>query len=405
MPNSSKNVLIIGHVWPEPESSAAGTRMLQLIELFQENRYTVTFASTAQRSDVSATLEIAQLSIVLNCDSFNARLVKLQPSIVVFDRFMTEEQFGWRVADVCPTAIRILNTEDLHCLRRSRQLSVSKPDDAKIDVVDEDLTLREIASIYRSDLTLAVSNFEINLLKTEFNIESSLLLYLPIFASPQERVKSFADRKDFMFIGNFLHKPNFDAVHYLKSKIWPIIRQELAVKLHIYGAYMPQSIMDMNDVRSGFIVHGRAESSREVIESARAMLAPLRFGAGIKGKLLESMQCGTPSVTTTIGSEGIGDGSRWNGYISDDPDWFAAAATQLYTDEGKWLSAQENGYEILIEGFDRRLFTDLFRETIQKLEANLGHHRSRNFIGRMLNHHSHRSTEFMSRWIELKNKQ
>ncbi len=117
-----QHILILGTVWVEPNSSAAGSRMLQLIELFQDQNYKVTFASTAQKSEKAAnltSLQVDEVAIELNSSSFDDFISNLKPTIVLFDRFMTEEQFGWRVAENCPNALRILDTEDLHFTQSS----------------------------------------------------------------------------------------------------------------------------------------------------------------------------------------------------------------------------------------------------------------------------------------------
>ena len=120
----ARKVLFIGLVWPEPTSSAAGTRIIQLIQLFLANGDEVHFASAASKSDFSfelTTLGVIEHQIKLNDSSFNDWLKELNPFIVVFDRFMIEEQYGWRVQQECPNTLRILDTEDLHFLRHARQ--------------------------------------------------------------------------------------------------------------------------------------------------------------------------------------------------------------------------------------------------------------------------------------------
>ena len=218
----NKRILIIGFVWPEPKSSAAGSRMMQLISFFKDKGAKITFASTATKSEFSEELEgVDQKLIALNCTSFDAFVSRLQPDLVLFDRFMTEEQFGWRVVEYCPNALRLLDTEDLHCLREARRLSVLKD---KPFELNNDLAKREIASIFRCDVTLMVSEFEMELLQTHFKVPSFLLFYLPIWVENASlNLPSFEERADFMFIGNFLHAPNYDAVVYLKEVIWPLL--------------------------------------------------------------------------------------------------------------------------------------------------------------------------------------
>ena len=111
-----KRLLVIGYVWPEPKSSAAGSRMLQLIECFQQAGFAVTYASPAAPSEHAidyAAFNITPATIELNSASFDEFVSTLQPDAVMFDRFMMEEQFGWRVEKHCPNALRILDSEDL----------------------------------------------------------------------------------------------------------------------------------------------------------------------------------------------------------------------------------------------------------------------------------------------------
>ena len=222
----SKVLLIIGLVWPEPKSSAAGTRMLQLIGLFKKQDFDIFFASAAQESDFSFDLKsigVATQKIKLNSSSFDEFITELKPEIVLFDRYIIEEQFGWRVHENCPNAIRILDTEDLHCLRLGRQNAAKKNMPFEIsDLLNSDIAKREIASIYRCDLTLMVSEFEMEVLNLVFKIDIGLLHYLPMFYTNlnTEALPNFHERKDFVFVGNFLHEPNFDAVKQIKEKIW-----------------------------------------------------------------------------------------------------------------------------------------------------------------------------------------
>ncbi|MFM9825226.1 glycosyltransferase family 4 protein, partial [Flavobacterium sp.] len=154
----------------------------------------------------------------------------------------------------------------------------------------------------------------------------------------------------------------------------------------------------------GFYIMGRANDAQEVVRNARVVLAPLRFGAGIKGKLVEAMQCGTPSVTTPIGAESIFGDLPWNGFITDEIQPFADNAVELYQNKILWQIAQENGFQIINKRFLKSLFANDFIEHILKTQTQLKQYRLDNFIGALLRHHSMTSTKYMSRWIEEKNK-
>ena len=421
-----KNILIIGYVWPEPNSSAAGSRMLQLINAFLQQSWRVTFASAANlsehRIDLPA-LGVEEKIIALNCSSFDEYLGELQPDVVMFDRFFTEEQFGWRVANTCPNALRVLNTEDLHSLRNVRQqLLKTRQQSAAMEaekyqlypladtaetlyglMASDDMAQREIAAIYRCDITLIISRFEYQLLQQAFSVPEALLHYCPFLLPPATSIQpAFAQRQDFITIGNFRHEPNWDAVLCLKHQVWPRLRAQLPqAQLHIYGAYPPPKATALHNPKQGFLVRGWADDAHEIMQNARVCLAPLRFGAGLKGKLIDAIQCGTPSVTTTIGAEGIDATEKWPGFIADEREQFVTAAVNLYESPGLWQVAQDRCADTL-QQFSATTLTPFL---INKLEATvdtLATHRRHNFIGAMLQHHQHKSTQYMSLWIEAK---
>lgn len=407
-----KKILIIGFVWPEPTSSAAGRRILDLIGFFKELQYEITFVSTAKKTPFSADLSnygVFTKFIKLNDVSFDELVTSLKPDIVLFDRYMTEEQFGWRVAEYCPEALRILDTEDLHFLRNAREASIKKYGDLSNIELYTDLAKREIASIYRCDLALIISEFEIELLQKTFHIPSYLLLYFPLITcysiSNNQKHSSFSQRSHFVSIGNFRHAPNKDAVLHLKRKLWPEIRREIPnVELHIYGAYCPEEIQALHSKSEGFLVKGRVTGVFEIMSYARAYLAPLRFGAGIKGKLLDAMEQGLPGVTTSIGAEGMRYNSKWNGFISDDINEFVDNAIKLYENEDIWKQSEQNGYDILLQKFSKETAYKTLSESIVRINNILKEHRKKNFVGAMLLHHTLQSTRYLSKYIELKNK-
>lgn len=409
----NKNILIIGFVWPEPKSSAAGSRMMQLVKAFLSSGYDVTFASPCTRSDNAFDLEsigVTSIDIVLNHPSFDVLIKDLKPTMVLFDRFTMEEQFGWRVAEHCPKAMRILDTEDLHGLRKARQQAFKDGKLCDASYLFNDFSKREIASIYRCDLSLIISEAETAILISQFKVDKQLLFYLPFMLNEMsdETIKSYPiyeERRHFMTIGNFLHQPNYNSVLYLKETIWPLIRKQLPkAELHIYGAYASQKVHELYNEKENFFIKAFVEDVHVEMQKARVCLAPLRFGAGLKGKLFDAMQNGTPCVTTSIGAEGIFGDMNANGFIEDDPVTFAQKAVKLYNDREVWKNKQANGYDIIKKRFNKKYLEPDFIKSIEVLKGNLEVHRSQNFTGAMLQYHTLQSTKFMSRWIEEKNK-
>lgn len=402
-----KHVVIIGTVIPEPNSTAAGTRMLQLIDFFQSENYKVTFLSAASISEFSFDLNSIGVdfhNILLNDSSFEILIKDLNPNVVIFDRFTTEEQFGWKVSEMCPEAVRILDTEDLHFLRKARENSFKQNKIAEDKDLISDVFKRETASILRCDLSLIISEFEMKLLTEKFKINETILHYLPLFAEIKPAERSFYERKNFVSIGNFLHEPNWQTVLKLK-KIWPEIRRKLPeAEMHIYGAYVTEKARQLHNGKDKFLIKGRAESVEKIFENARLLLAPIPFGAGIKGKLLDSMVNGLPSVTSTIGAEGMNGNMDWNGHITDNDSDFVKKAVDLYNNENEWKKAQQNGYKIIELRFKKENFLPSFSEKIKDLLENTDEHRQRNFLGQILQHHTLQSTKYLGKWIEEKNR-
>lgn len=408
-------LLIIGYVWPEPTSSGAGVRMMELIRLALAQGWRLTFASPAATSEYMVDLHqigVETAEVALNDSSFDRFVATLDPDLVLFDRFMMEEQFGWRVERACPRALRIIETIDLHFLRDARHRAVKREQRVVRHVevealLESEMALREIAAIYRADLSLLISEAELHLLSETFGVPAALLHLCPfMFDETMIEPDSLPceARRHFMSIGNFRHAPNWDAVLWLKQTVWPLIRKELPdAQLHLYGAYAPKKAMALHAPEEGFYLQGRTPDAMAVMKQARICLAPLRFGAGIKGKLADAMLAGTPSITTSVGAESMRGGLPWGGVIADDAHDFAAAAVELYRDNEAWRQAQQHGYAIVRSLFDARRNGEALVGRIATLLNDLERHRRNNFTGAMLRHHHQRSTEYMSRWIEAKN--
>jgi len=216
-------------------------------------------------------------------------------------------------------------------------------------------------------------------------------------------VTKFEDRQHFVSIGNFLHEPNWQTVLALK-KCWKSIKKQLPEAiLHVYGAYVSEKAKQLHNEKEGFIIKGRAESVADVYSKAKILLAPIPYGAGLKGKLFEAMQLGLPSITTKMGAEAMNGNLNWNGFISSDEDDFVEKAVKLYNDKWLWEIAQENGHEIIEKRFKKEVFATDFMNRIEELQLDLKTHRNQNFLGQILQHQSLQSTKYMSKWIESKN--
>ena len=397
--------LVIGSVWPEPNSSAAGENMMALLRGACQHDWQLTFVSSAQHSEHAEDLSVMGIEtaeVALNCSSFDEFVESLSPDIVIFDRFMTEEQFGWRVEKAVPRAIRVLNTEDLHGLREQSRL---KTGNTAHESYFNDVMLREIASILRCDLTLIISKKEMQWLQEHANIPATQLVYFPLLPNHTSPSKPpFSETKHDSFIGNIRHQPNWHAVLFL-HKVWPQIRKQLPnAECHIYGAYPPKKATALSNPKSGFLVKGWIENADDAFENYRLALAPLSFGAGIKGKLVRAVANRTPSVVSQLATEGICEDNQWPGLVTHNEDDFVDAVVKLYNHETLWSECQTKCNDLLTKWHAEQNTQDLLYERIEKLRTELSTFRQRHILSRVLNHHTLKTSQYMSQWIEAKNK-
>lgn len=344
-----------------------------------------------------------------NDSAFDSYISDYKSDIVCFDRFMIEEQFSWRVREHAPEALRVLDTVDLHSLRRERQRAV-KSNSLSDSISHSDDTLRELASIYRSDLSLIISPVEASLLTDSMGVPSALLEVTPFFYPSPTPFRGWDERKNLVFIGNGLHEPNLDAIRLLKHTLWHPMRVALAergvpdAELHVYGAYLPQEILKFDNPRERFRVMGKADDVYETLQHYRCNLAPLRFGAGLKGKVSDGWMIGTPCVATPIAAEGMTHRQLFGGVIEEQLERYPQRVAELYTDTKSWNEAQANGREILTTLFSQANNARAFQHRLARLVKERQQIRQQNTVGSILWYHGLRSTEYFSRWIEAKNK-
>lgn len=403
-------MLVLGHQWPEPDATAAGERILWLLKGFLDHGYRITFASAAGPGAYEADLEslgIEKVPIQLNDSRFDQFLDSRQFTLVLFDRFLTEEQFSWRVRDALPKAILLLDTEDLHSLRSSRADAVRHGRKwNRGDWVQHPLFYREIASMFRSDLSLIISNREMELLTAQVPLLKAQLLYLPfgMQSSSDEEVFKYEKRSGFIFVGNGKHRPNLDAITQLKKEIWPRIRALLpGVQLRIYGAYLPESVFQYHVPEEGFEVKGWASDLSAVFRDARLQLAPLRYGAGIKGKILKAARSGLPTMGTGVAFEGILMSSKAAGFTADNPDAFAQKAVKLYLEESQWnrtLLLQQEAAEVHLDTSFESLMGSL--ESLE--DRTMDFSDETRMLRNLLRNEAFGRVRYLSRWIEAKEK-
>jgi hypothetical protein len=471
--------LLISTVWPEPTSSAAGVRTLQLLSCFSKWGHEVALASPASKTTRSAVMTshsvadpVREIAVTPNSAEFDTMIRSLQPNIVIFDRFIMEEQFGWRVREQAPRALRIVDSQDLHFLRdyRNRQAlhanNISKGDDTLVapgwndmpSALNSDIAHREVASFLRSDATLLISAAEQRLLESHNESQWCLsgypLVYLPFLPEKATGGPDYKARSDnLVMIGNFLHKPNLDSVRSVRE--YYQLSSSNSRKLpsvHVYGAYYTGEFgaMQSSDpfsskmatTKGQISIFGACDDALATIQRYRVLFAPLRFGAGLKGKIFDALITGTPFVTTKVGAEGIIDNDCTDNIfgtqslmqkqnfiskhelhsrlahlcIADTMSEAIQKAERLIHDEEIWSEAAMLGSRLLSEEFSCAVHTNNLKVAMDSLmggdisDINSfdalqdNKRRPKGLLQRVLSHESVHYSRMLSKYIELKNK-
>jgi glycosyltransferase involved in cell wall biosynthesis len=432
------SVLFLSNLHPEPNASAAGVRTAFLLEKLATSAgiTSVHYAcgSSASKATADTNTILERMGVHFHvlppnrsdlAKGFFQKFATTTNMLVILDRFYAEEMYSFHIHKHCPQAVTVLDMQDMHSLRHARQHVIQTRDKLQAQSldhlplterpsIDDSRLLRELASIYRSDLTIACSPAEMDLLRDHYQVPPEKLHVAPLFGSSNSSSaakmslvpNNSSKRRDFVFVGGFRHDPNVDAVRQLK-RLWPLIRAKLQdsnVCVHIYGAYCPNQLQQqLHDPEQGFLVHGYHPSLSDILIYKRVMLAPLRFGAGIKGKIVDAWRHGLPVVTTPIGSEGmLLDGDDWGGRVAMNDDDFVNAAIDLYQNTDHWNMAQKQATVLLSQLYDdASQWDELAIRLLQALE-NRQERRSKDFTRAILWLQSSRSTEFFSKYIEYK---
>ena len=193
---------------------------------------------------------------------------------------------------------------------------------------------------------------------------------IPTIHPLQDRGEEFTQRCGLVFIGGFLHRPNEDAVRFFMREVFPLIQSEIAdVEISIVGANPPDNILAYQS--ANVRVSGYVPDIEPLFTSCRVFVAPLRFGAGMKGKIGQALSYGVPVVTTSIGAEGIGLTNGHDAMIADDPAEFARAVVTVYQNAEVWQRLSDNGYKRVADNFAPEVVEKTIHQTIERLVGDI----------------------------------
>ncbi len=265
--------------------------------------------------------------------------------------------------ECAPDAKVILETVDLHHLREMRQAELGGDDEmrrAALNARDNELDM-----IAQSDAAILLSQYELDYLASL--PAAGNLVHIPIARDiPPQPTSDFQSRRDILFIGVFRHPPNADGICWFTNTVWPLITaKDDDIKLHIVGAYAPDSVSDLASDK--VLVHGHLPDLAPLMQSVRVGIAPLRYGAGLKGKIITTLGNGVPVVSTSVGVEGASYVPGTHVLVADEPQAFANSVLALYREEVLWQALASKGRDFVTSEFSVAAFRDRFAALLSDL--------------------------------------
>ncbi len=362
--HGGRRALVIDATTPTPDMDSGSVDAIYLMKILQRLGYLVTFAPDDFIFKEKYTAELRSLGVqCISKDVFPSlalyiELFGCEFDLAILSRVSCAAKHVLAIRKFCPKAKVLFNTVDLHYLREARRAELECS--ALLARQAEETKARELMAMQKCDATIVISEAERAIIKEE--LPSANVAVLPYVREVRGCRAPFSERKDIAFVGGFLHNPNIDAATYFVREIWPMIREELpGVRFHVVGSNMPPEVTSLGQ-EPGVVVRGYVPDIEQVMDQFRLTVAPLRYGAGIKGKIGTSLSCGVPCVATPVAVEGMGLSDGMEILIATGGRQFASSTIAAYRNEALWNSLSESGLGFMAERFS-------FERGVERMKA------------------------------------
>lgn len=361
-------VLVIDAHTPEPDQDSGSLRLCYLFDCFQQLGYGVSFFADNRgyAGRYSSELQNAGIEVLYNPwiaslqDFFQERGADFD--YIMISRHYVAVNYISLIQKYCPRARFIFDTVDLHYLREQRLAELE--DSLPLKRVAAQTRRSELAVIRQADATLVVSPIEAEVLAAD--APGARVHVISNIHRVSGRGADFSARKDIFFVGGFQHPPNVDAVQWFVGSIWPLVHQQLpGIRFHLIGSKATEKVRALQG--NGVVFHGFVHDLQPWLDGCRLAVAPLRYGAGVKGKVNLSMSHGQPVVATPMAAEGLHATDGEDVLIAGTAAEFAAAVVRLYQDESLWNRLSAAG----LENIRRHFSVERARENLAKVLSEL----------------------------------
>ncbi|MBW1947332.1 MAG: glycosyltransferase, partial [Deltaproteobacteria bacterium] len=366
-PKDKRHILIIDRALPAHDQDSGSLRMISILGLLVDMGYTVTFLPDDQKKVSQYDADLQEMGV--RTVYFDNSLEEFfQKEGAAFSQVLVSrpEQTYKYLPYIRTYAIHssvMYDTVDLHWVRF--EMGASLADDEELLKKVEEYRAIELSNASSSDMTLTVTEDEKKtLLKENPDLSVSVL---PNIHEVVNDVPPFSERKDLMFIGGYEHRPNEDAMVYFVEDIFPLIRKEIpGIRLFVVGNKPSERVLGL--ASDNVEVTGYVKDVSPYFKQSRLFVSPLRYGAGMKGKIGQSMSFGLPVVTTEVGAEGIGLKDGETALIADTVDDFSQAVIQLYNDEVLWSTISGNGLSHIDKNYSKIAIRKRIADILGSLE-------------------------------------
>ena len=379
---SEKHALVASYSIPEADRDSGGRRLLDLIDFLREGGYSITFcaASPITKPDAAKDLQRSGIAVL---DGMATRKSGVGPEPILHEILAARRVdlallAFWPVAElylpifrrVCPTVPVLVDSVDLHCLRHARRLFRGPGSGLKLlDGKFAAQLIGELNVYAAADGVLTVSEKEAALIQ-DFCGGAARTFCVPDCEDFSPNSRPFAERQGILALGSYQHAPNVQAIGFLCQEILPHVdkKQLRAHPLYVVGNGLDEQIHEATRHTPNAQLVGWVPSVTSYFERARVSVVPLRYGAGTKRKVVQALLSGTPTVTTTIGAEGLDLIHEQHALIADEATDFAMSIERLLTDESLWQRLAENGRALMLATHSRDVARRQFMTALEAVQ-------------------------------------